>query len=74
MMMVLCGSWLWQQCSGASAALVSAAVCVVAVANNGRGWWLCSDGECRVMVGVVATTMAEGEAAPGEKKEREELS
>ena len=68
MMMVLCGSWLWQQCSGASAALVLAAVCIVAVSNNGRGWWLCSDGGCRVMVGVVAATMAEGEAALGKKK------
>jgi len=55
---------------------VSAAVCVAAVANNGRGWWLCSDGgwmvDAGVMVGVVAAMMAEGEEAA--KKEREELS
>ena len=37
MMMVLCGSWLWQQCSGVSVALVLVAVGVVIVAGNGRG-------------------------------------
>ena len=47
MMMVLCGSWIWQQYSGVSVVLVLTAVCVVSVANNGRGWWLCSDGGCQ---------------------------
>ena len=46
MMMVQCYSWLWQQCSGVSAALLLAAVCAVVVAGNGIGWWLRSGGGC----------------------------
>jgi hypothetical protein len=52
--MVLCGSWLWQWCIGVSAVLVLMVLGVVVVVSNGRGWWLCCNDGCTVMVGAVA--------------------
>jgi len=74
-MMVPCGSWLWQWCSGVRVALVPVAVGVVVVVRNVRGWWLCSGGGCQCdgKCGCRQWQRVEG-AAPCKPKEREELS